>query len=83
SVCNCRQDGEGSMTALVVGIHIGMACIIFCALFLMFGYRHSFFCQKGSQGDWSLSAGQSVSQRDAAAKDASIRAANAIELTTQ
>ncbi|XP_073702998.1 immunoglobulin superfamily DCC subclass member 3 [Garra rufa] len=83
SVCNCRQDGEGSMTALVVGIHIGMACIIFCALFLMFGYRHSFFCQKGSQGDWSLSTGQSVSQRDAAAKVTSIRAADAIELTTQ
>ncbi|XP_016353858.1 immunoglobulin superfamily DCC subclass member 3-like [Sinocyclocheilus anshuiensis] len=40
SVCDCRQDGEGSMTALVVGIHIGMACIIFCALFLMFGYQH-------------------------------------------
>uniref|UniRef100_A0A8C1VAT0 Immunoglobulin superfamily DCC subclass member 3 n=1 Tax=Cyprinus carpio TaxID=7962 RepID=A0A8C1VAT0_CYPCA len=83
SVCDCRQDAEGSMTALVVGIHIGMACIIFCALFLMLGYRHSFFCQKGSPGDWSLSAGHSVSQRDAAAKEASIRAADAIELTTQ
>ncbi|XP_016108692.1 immunoglobulin superfamily DCC subclass member 3-like [Sinocyclocheilus grahami] len=42
SVCDC----EGSMTALVVGIHIGMACIIFCALFLMFGYRHRFWDEK-------------------------------------
>uniref|UniRef100_A0A672N0S2 Immunoglobulin superfamily DCC subclass member 3 n=1 Tax=Sinocyclocheilus grahami TaxID=75366 RepID=A0A672N0S2_SINGR len=41
SVCDC----EGSMTALVVGIHIGMACIIFCALFLMFGYRHRCVCR--------------------------------------
>uniref|UniRef100_A0A671Q3I3 Immunoglobulin superfamily DCC subclass member 3 n=1 Tax=Sinocyclocheilus anshuiensis TaxID=1608454 RepID=A0A671Q3I3_9TELE len=45
SVCDCRQDSEGSMTALVVGIHIGMACIIFCALFLMFGYRHRCVCR--------------------------------------
>ncbi len=112
------------MTALVVGIHIGMACIIFCALpglaivtgasvLLTIAHSYcdykkqcsdslscvcgvcvgvcvcvcvcvcSFFCQKGSPGDWSLSAGQSVSQRDAAAKEASIRAADAIELATQ
>ncbi|CDQ67919.1 unnamed protein product [Oncorhynchus mykiss] len=37
--CNCIQDGEGSMGGIVVGIHISMACIIFCVLFLMFGYR--------------------------------------------
>ncbi|TSK34752.1 Immunoglobulin superfamily DCC subclass member 3 [Bagarius yarrelli] len=36
SMCNCRQDGESSVTGIVVGIHIGMACIIFCVLFLMF-----------------------------------------------
>ncbi|KAG1942887.1 immunoglobulin superfamily DCC subclass [Pimephales promelas] len=77
SVCNCGQDSESSMTGLVIGIHISMACILFCALFLMFGYRHSFFCQKGSPGNWSLSGGQS------AAKDATIRATDAIELTPQ
>jgi hypothetical protein len=38
--CTCRQESEGSMGGIVVGIHIGMACIIFCVLFLMFGYRH-------------------------------------------
>uniref|UniRef100_A0A6Q2X857 Uncharacterized protein n=1 Tax=Esox lucius TaxID=8010 RepID=A0A6Q2X857_ESOLU len=37
--CNCRQDGDDSMGGIVIGIHIGMACIIFCVLFLMFGYR--------------------------------------------
>ncbi|ROL53502.1 Immunoglobulin superfamily DCC subclass member 3 [Anabarilius grahami] len=77
TLCNCRQDGEGSMTGLVVGIHISMACIIFCALFLMFGYRHSFFCHKGSPGHWSLSGGQTAD------KDATIRTADAIELTSQ
>ncbi|XP_051577795.1 immunoglobulin superfamily DCC subclass member 3-like [Myxocyprinus asiaticus] len=83
SVCNCHQDADGSMTGIVVGIHIGMACIIFCALFLMFGYRHSFFCNKGTKGDWSLSGG-SGSQRDSTAKDATIcTAADAIELTPQ
>ncbi|KAJ8354655.1 hypothetical protein SKAU_G00222220 [Synaphobranchus kaupii] len=46
SVCNCKQEGGGSMTGIVVGIHIGMACIIFCVLFLMFGYRrsHQHYC---------------------------------------
>ncbi|XP_020353225.1 immunoglobulin superfamily DCC subclass member 3-like [Oncorhynchus kisutch] len=39
SPCNCKQDDEGSMTGIVVGIHTGMACILFCVLFLMFGYR--------------------------------------------
>lgn len=36
--CNCRGV-ESSVSSIVVGIHIGMACIIFCVLFLMFGYR--------------------------------------------
>ncbi|XP_058016713.1 immunoglobulin superfamily DCC subclass member 3-like [Ahaetulla prasina] len=39
SVCQCRQDGEASLAGIVVGVHIGMACIIFCIVFLMFGYR--------------------------------------------
>nr|XP_014346444.1 PREDICTED: immunoglobulin superfamily DCC subclass member 3-like [Latimeria chalumnae] len=38
-VCQCQQDSESSLTGIVVGVHIGMACIIFCVLFLMFGYR--------------------------------------------
>ncbi|XP_043935113.1 immunoglobulin superfamily DCC subclass member 3-like [Protopterus annectens] len=38
-ICHCNQGGETSLTGIVVGIHIGMACIIFCVLFLMFGYR--------------------------------------------
>jgi hypothetical protein len=27
------------MSGVIVGIHIAVACIIFCVLFLMFGYR--------------------------------------------
>uniref|UniRef100_UPI003AABEAA8 immunoglobulin superfamily DCC subclass member 3 n=1 Tax=Centroberyx gerrardi TaxID=166262 RepID=UPI003AABEAA8 len=53
SPCQCR-DGEGSLGGIVVGIHIGMACIIFCVLFLMFGYRRSLFCSKGTQDSWSV-----------------------------
>ncbi|KAL6099265.1 uncharacterized protein ACO6RY_01117 [Pungitius sinensis] len=53
SVCQCR-DGEASLGSIVIGIHIGTACIIFCVLFLMFGYRRSLFCSKGSQDSWSV-----------------------------
>ncbi|XP_076863907.1 immunoglobulin superfamily DCC subclass member 3 [Brachyhypopomus gauderio] len=53
SECNCRA-GVGSLGGIVVGIHIGMACIIFCVLFLMFGYRRSFLCRKGTQDSWSV-----------------------------
>lgn len=38
SLCQC-QDGEASLGSIVIGIHIGTACIIFCVLFLLFGYR--------------------------------------------
>lgn len=38
SLCQCK-DGEASLGSIVIGIHIGTACIIFCVLFLMFGYR--------------------------------------------
>ncbi|XP_029918852.1 immunoglobulin superfamily DCC subclass member 3 [Myripristis murdjan] len=51
--CHCR-DGEGSLSGIIIGIHIGMACIIFCVLFLMFGYRRSLFCSKGTQDSWSV-----------------------------
>ncbi|XP_060753626.1 immunoglobulin superfamily DCC subclass member 3 [Tachysurus vachellii] len=53
SRCNCRET-EGSLAGMVVGIHIGMACIIFCVLFLMFGYRHSFLCRKRTHDRWSV-----------------------------
>ncbi|XP_062302040.1 immunoglobulin superfamily DCC subclass member 3, partial [Osmerus eperlanus] len=53
SPCNCR-DGDGSLGSIVIGVHIGMACIIFCVLFLMFGYRRSLFCSKGTQDSWSV-----------------------------
>ncbi|XP_034401301.1 immunoglobulin superfamily DCC subclass member 3 [Cyclopterus lumpus] len=53
SLCQCR-DGEASLGSIVIGIHIGTACIIFCVLFLMFGYRRSLFCSKGTQDSWSV-----------------------------
>ncbi|XP_053220662.1 immunoglobulin superfamily DCC subclass member 3 isoform X1 [Podarcis raffonei] len=40
--CNCMKDGQTnktSATGIIIGIHIGVTCIIFCVLFLMFGYR--------------------------------------------
>ncbi|XP_063173260.1 immunoglobulin superfamily DCC subclass member 3-like [Candoia aspera] len=57
SVCQCRQDGDTSLAGIVVGVHIGMACIIFCVLFLMFGYRKSLFCRKGAQENWTVPQG--------------------------
>ncbi|XP_053348506.1 immunoglobulin superfamily DCC subclass member 3 [Clarias gariepinus] len=56
SRCNCRET-EGSLAGMVIGIHIGMACIIFCVLFLMFGYRRSFLCRKWTQDKWSVPKG--------------------------
>uniref|UniRef100_A0A8C3IKW2 Immunoglobulin superfamily DCC subclass member 3 n=1 Tax=Chrysemys picta bellii TaxID=8478 RepID=A0A8C3IKW2_CHRPI len=37
--CPCRPGEESSLPGVVVGVHIGMACIIFCLLFLMLGQR--------------------------------------------
>uniref|UniRef100_A0AAV2K3M2 Immunoglobulin superfamily DCC subclass member 3 n=1 Tax=Knipowitschia caucasica TaxID=637954 RepID=A0AAV2K3M2_KNICA len=51
--CQCRE-GDASLGSVVIGIHIGTACIIFCVLFLMFGYRHSLFCNKGTQDSWAV-----------------------------
>ncbi|XP_028836103.1 immunoglobulin superfamily DCC subclass member 3 isoform X1 [Denticeps clupeoides] len=86
SLCNCRQEGDGSMTGIVVGIHIGIACIIFCVLFLMFGYRCSLPCRKGTQNSWNLpqrgDSGQ-VGQRDGSSKELVIRPSEAIELVPQ
>ncbi|XP_036395685.1 immunoglobulin superfamily DCC subclass member 3-like, partial [Megalops cyprinoides] len=86
TVCNCRQGGESSMTGIVVGIHIGMACIIFCVLFLMFGYRRSLFCRKGTQDSWSVPQGDAVGhlgQRSGAPKEGATRPPEAIELVPQ
>ncbi|XP_055081451.1 immunoglobulin superfamily DCC subclass member 3 [Periophthalmus magnuspinnatus] len=55
STCGCQcREGDASLGSVVIGIHIGTACIIFCVLFLMFGYRHSLFCNKGTQDSWSV-----------------------------
>ncbi|XP_030644378.1 immunoglobulin superfamily DCC subclass member 3 [Chanos chanos] len=61
--CNCK-DSEASLGGIVIGIHIGMACIIFCVLFLMFGYRRSFFCRKGTQDSWSVPRGEDRGHHD-------------------
>ncbi|XP_031432808.1 immunoglobulin superfamily DCC subclass member 3 [Clupea harengus] len=85
SLCDCQQDGDGSMTGIVVGIHIGSACIIFCVLFLMFGYRRSFFCRKGTQDSWALpqTGGGQVGLREVVPKEGMIRPPEAIELVAQ
>ena len=40
--CDCRKEdvtNHTSTTGIVIGIHIGVTCIIFCVLFLLFGQR--------------------------------------------
>uniref|UniRef100_A0AAY4CGP4 Immunoglobulin superfamily DCC subclass member 3 n=1 Tax=Denticeps clupeoides TaxID=299321 RepID=A0AAY4CGP4_9TELE len=39
--CDCVKDepSKTSTTGIIIGIHIGVTCIIFCVLFLMFSYR--------------------------------------------
>ncbi|KAK3572295.1 hypothetical protein QTP86_030253, partial [Hemibagrus guttatus] len=84
SLCNCRQDGESSITGIVVGIHIGMACIIFCVLFLMFAYRRSSsFCRKGTQDAWRVPQSGAVPLGDTVPKEGVIRNTEAIELMPQ
>ncbi|XP_070979119.1 immunoglobulin superfamily DCC subclass member 3-like [Oncorhynchus clarkii lewisi] len=83
SPCNCKQDDEGSMTGIVVGIHTGMACILFCVLFLMFGYRRSFFCRKGTQDGWSGPRGGDRNQQASPPKEGVIRMPEVIELVPQ
>ncbi|RVE66743.1 hypothetical protein OJAV_G00110200 [Oryzias javanicus] len=53
SLCQCG-DAETSLGSAVIGIYIGTACIIFCVVFLLLGYRQSLFCSKGSQDSWSV-----------------------------
>ncbi|XP_054421651.1 immunoglobulin superfamily DCC subclass member 3 [Pteronotus mesoamericanus] len=40
--CDCRKEeatNQMSTTGIVIGIHIGVTCIIFCVLFLLFGQK--------------------------------------------
>ncbi|TKS70223.1 Immunoglobulin superfamily DCC subclass member 3 [Collichthys lucidus] len=39
--CDCVKDEQSktSTTGIIIGIHIGVTCIIFCVLFLAFSYR--------------------------------------------
>ncbi|XP_078062358.1 immunoglobulin superfamily DCC subclass member 3-like, partial [Mustelus asterias] len=61
--CNCKKSAESPLTGIVVGIHIGMACIIFCVLFLLLGYRRSLFGCKGLKESWTVpQAGHSMVQ---------------------
>ncbi|TSX16988.1 Immunoglobulin superfamily DCC subclass member 3 [Bagarius yarrelli] len=83
SMCNCRQDGESSVTGIVVGIHIGMACIIFCVLFLMFAYRRSSVCKKGTQDAWRAAQSEAVTPGGTVPKEGLIRTSEAIELMPQ
>ncbi|CAM5175133.1 unnamed protein product [Eretmochelys imbricata] len=63
-VCHCRPE-ESSLAGVVVGVHIGMACIIFCLLFLMFGYRRRLFCGNGTQDSWTVPQGAEPAQPSA------------------
>ncbi|XP_039214801.1 immunoglobulin superfamily DCC subclass member 3 isoform X1 [Crotalus tigris] len=50
--CNCMKDesaNKTSATGIIIGIHIGVTCIIFCVLFLMFGYRGRLLMCKNAQ----------------------------------
>ncbi|TRY84796.1 hypothetical protein DNTS_008977 [Danionella cerebrum] len=79
SMCECSQDAGGALTGIMAGIHIALACIILCAFFLIFGYRHSFFRQKS--GNWSPSVDHAASHGDD--KVISICSTDAIELSVQ
>ncbi|CDQ64353.1 unnamed protein product [Oncorhynchus mykiss] len=39
--CDCVKDEQSktSTAGIIIGIHIGVTCIVFCVLFLMFSYR--------------------------------------------
>ncbi|KTF74529.1 hypothetical protein cypCar_00033809, partial [Cyprinus carpio] len=76
--CNCRGV-ESSVSSIVVGIHIGLACIIFCVLFLMFGYRR----RKGTQDSWSVPQGEDGGHPNGIPKAALTQPAQSIELVPQ
>uniref|UniRef100_UPI00398F499B immunoglobulin superfamily DCC subclass member 3-like n=1 Tax=Pristiophorus japonicus TaxID=55135 RepID=UPI00398F499B len=52
--CDCNKPPETPLSGIVVGIHIGMACIIFCVLFLMLGYRRSLFGCQTVKENWTV-----------------------------
>ncbi|XP_067832113.1 immunoglobulin superfamily DCC subclass member 3-like [Heptranchias perlo] len=85
AACDCKKSTESPLSGIVVGVHIGMACIIFCVLFLMLGYRRSLFGCKGIKESWTVpQAGHSMVQEgqnghlEAERKDG---AGKAIEMT--
>ncbi|XP_075063730.1 immunoglobulin superfamily DCC subclass member 3 [Mixophyes fleayi] len=60
--CNCVNDeqrAKSSTTGIIIGIHIGVTCIIFCVLFLMFGYRGRLMKCKAAQDQLSAQQGAS------------------------
>ncbi|KAM3873569.1 immunoglobulin superfamily DCC subclass member 3-like [Diretmus argenteus] len=79
--CNCDQSVEGSTPGLLIGIHTGLACILFCLLFLIFGYRHSFLCRKG--GSWATPRGLNGDQVGPEAPKGLVHLPETIELMSQ
>ncbi|KAM8972324.1 immunoglobulin superfamily DCC subclass member 3 [Pelodytes ibericus] len=68
--CNCVSDDQkakSSTTGIIIGIHIGVTCIIFCVLFLMFGYRGRLMKCKTMQDQ--NTAPQRVTDSNASASD--------------
>ncbi|KAF4090905.1 hypothetical protein AMELA_G00031000 [Ameiurus melas] len=49
--CDCikEEQNKSSATGIIIGIHIGVTCIIFCVLFLMFSYRGRLMVCKTAQ----------------------------------
>ncbi|KAM7159350.1 immunoglobulin superfamily DCC subclass member 3 isoform 2-T2 [Molossus nigricans] len=64
--CDCRKEeatNQMSTTGIVIGIHIGVTCIIFCVLFLLFGQRGRVLLCKDVENQLSPPQGPR-SQRD-------------------
>ncbi|KAL6092640.1 hypothetical protein STEG23_006442, partial [Scotinomys teguina] len=65
--CDCRKEdvtNHTSTTGIVIGIHIGVTCIVFCVLFLLFGQRGRVLLCKDVENQLSPPQGPR-SQRDA------------------
>ncbi|XP_054984820.1 immunoglobulin superfamily DCC subclass member 3 isoform X2 [Sorex araneus] len=63
--CDCRKEEAGtptSTTSIVIGIHIGVTCIVLCVLFLLFGQRGRVLLCKDVENQ--LSPPQPRSQRE-------------------
>ncbi|XP_023613586.1 immunoglobulin superfamily DCC subclass member 3 [Myotis lucifugus] len=64
--CDCRKEeatNQMSTTGIIIGIHIGVTCIIFCVLFLLFGQRGRVLLCKDVENQLSPPQGPR-SQRD-------------------